>query len=196
YDLLDEAERLVFRRLGVFGGSASLEACEAICAGGVVRPKDVLDLLTRLVHQSLVVVDERGSAARYRLLDPVRRFALERLTDPGELGEARVRHASHFLRLTEKLAPRLQGPHRAATMELLDEEHDNLRTAWDHAAEAGDDAALARLARRLFRFWNFGGHFEEGRRRTEDALERIGPTGPADPDLLWASGWTRPAGGI
>lgn len=188
HGLLTGPERLLFRRLGVFGGGAAIGACESICVGSEVVPAHVLDLLTRLVDRSLVVVDDRDPPVRYRLLEPVRQFALERLNESGEARRIRDGHAMWFAEVAEKLAPRLQGPDRSTALARLGTEHDNLRLAWDHAAATGDDVMLARLARALFWFWNFDGHFDEGRRRAEGALERLGPESPARPELLWTSG--------
>ncbi len=188
HDLLEAPERALFRRLGAFAGAVSLEACEAVCAGGGVGRTDILDLLARLVDQSLVVAGDRGGAVRYRLLEPVRRFALERLEASGEKAKLRAAHAAHFAAMAEALAPELRGPDRGAAMARLELEHDNLRAAWDHGAEARDGATLARLARSLFWFWNFGGHFHEGRRRCEGAVALARPGSPGRPELLWASG--------
>ncbi len=78
HDLLPEIERTLFRRLGVFGGHASLDACEGVCAGGTLEGSAILDALGNLVDKSMVVVDSQGRSATYRLLEPVRSFALAR----------------------------------------------------------------------------------------------------------------------
>lgn len=188
HDLLTGPERVLFRRLGVFGGGASMAACEAVCVGGEIEPPDVLELLTRLVERSLVVVEDRNPRTRYRLLQPVRQFAVERLEASGEGRRLRDRHAAWFADLAEDLAPELRGPDRGASLERLEAEHDNLRAAWDHAAGTRDEGTLARLAQSLFWLWNFGGHFAEGRWRSENALEPVASGGPARPNLLWTAG--------
>jgi predicted ATPase/DNA-binding SARP family transcriptional activator len=188
HDPLGESERALFRRLGVFGGEAAIQAIEEVCSADPLERDDVLDLLTRLVDRSLVTVDDRGASVRYRLLEPVRRFAIERLEESGELEHLRRHHAEFFLDLAEDTAPGLRGPDRATALEWLGRDHDNLRGAWDYAAATADGEAISRFARALFWFWNFGGHFDEGRKRCEAALERIPETSQAWADLLWAAG--------
>ena len=82
YDLLTEPERILFRRLSVFAGGFTLEAAEAVCSQGMKR-SDILDLLGRLVDKSLVIVeaDSEISGTRYRLLETIRQYALEKLVD-------------------------------------------------------------------------------------------------------------------
>lgn len=186
--LLPEAERVLFRRLGAFVGHPSIEACEAVCAGGTLSSSTIVELLARLIDKSLIVVDDRGGSARYRLLEPVRQFAVDRLEDSDELEELRRRHAAYYLEIARTAAPDLRGGGRAAALDRLESEHDNLRRAWDQAVEAGDGRTVAGLARALFWFWNFGGHFDEGRTRSEEALERLAPGSGASADLLYTSG--------
>lgn len=188
HDLLPEIERVLFRRLGVFGGHASLEACEGVCAGGPLEGSRVLDALGNLVDKSMVVVDSQGRSATYRLLEPVRSFALARLRESGELEAIAGQHARHYLALARTLAPDLKGAGRAAALEKLRSEHDNLRRAWDYALESGDGATVSSLARALFWFWNFGGHFDEGRTRSEEALDRLGADTDGGADLLYGAG--------
>jgi predicted ATPase/DNA-binding SARP family transcriptional activator len=212
HGLLDEGERSLFRSLAVFAGGATLDAIQAICTddpAGTPDAASVLDLLTRLVDRSLVVVEDTGAPARYRLLESVRRFALEKLAASGEHPAVELRHARAFLEAAEARAGGLRGPARSETLEWFEGEHDNLRSAWDHSVSAEMWSTVARLTRALFWFWNFGGHFAEGRARTGAALRRTEeafdgkpsasrraadadpPPLPAPaglPDLLWASG--------
>lgn len=174
HGLLTAAERTLFRRLSVFAGHADIEACEAACAGDGVDVREVLDLLEGLIGKSLVAADERGARARYRLLEPVRQFAQERLMASGELERVRERHARYYVERAEALGTRLKGPRRTAALDALELNHDNLRQAWDYAVEVENAALLARLACGLFWFWSFHGHVVEGRRRAERALGRLG----------------------
>jgi len=142
HDLLDEQERVLFRRLAVFAGSMSLEAVEHVCGGDGL---DVVDLLSRLVDKSLVQADQADGTVRYRLLETIRQFADQRLRDAGERA-ARVRaHRDWYLAVAAA-----HDPERAVgvvndTPQALDAEHDNLRAAL--ASGLADDPAEAlRLA--------------------------------------------------
>ncbi len=92
YDLLSQKERIMLRRLSVFAGGLTLEAAEAVCVGESVEAADILDLLTQLADKSLVVVDTQGGEARYRLLETVRQYGLDRLLEAGETAVVRRRH--------------------------------------------------------------------------------------------------------
>jgi predicted ATPase len=101
HDLLAEDETILFRRLSVFSGGFTLEAAEEVCAFGEVEPGEVLELLGRLMEQSLVTAMPDADVLRYGMLEPVRQYALERLTESGEEGQVRGRHAEHSATLAE-----------------------------------------------------------------------------------------------
>jgi non-specific serine/threonine protein kinase len=171
--LLTAPERVLFRRLAVFAGGWTLEAAEAVCPdpdgrdGGVAR-EDVLDLLTRLVDQSLVVADApEAGPTRYRLLETLRQYAQQKLVDAEEVAAVRGRHAAHSLALAEQAAPALYGPEQLAWLDRLEGEHANLllALAWlaergahgEPEADAATEAAL-RLGAALTQFWVIRGH--------------------------------------
>ncbi|MGH9034734.1 MAG: ATP-binding protein, partial [Acidimicrobiia bacterium] len=167
HDLLGHDERVLFRRLGVFAGGFDLAAAETVCAG----PYDTLDLIVALVDKSLVVASEVGGATRYRMLETVRDYALERLTEAREDDATRSAHLAWALHLVERGAPpRSRGLPRQ-WVDRLDGAHDNLRVALDHAGEHDPEAGL-RLAATLRPFWWVRGHWHEGRTRLEAALAR------------------------
>ena len=143
YDLLSTPERILLRRLAVFAGGWSLEAAEAVAGGGEVeQSSSVLELLTNLVEKSLVARDSGGE--RYHLLETVRQYALEQLTESGELAEMRNRHLRYCLDLATKARPELVGPQQAAWLARLDHERENLLAAhaWCDRAENGDEIGL------------------------------------------------------
>jgi predicted ATPase len=109
HDLLDEHERVLFRRLSVFAGSFTLEAAEAVCVGGDIQESEVLTLLGKLVSKSLLYVEpasrDSGLATRYRLLDTIHSFERLKLDEAGETGETRDRHAAYYVRLVEAAKP-------------------------------------------------------------------------------------------
>ncbi len=172
YDLLAEPERILLRRLSVFAGGWTLEAAEAICAGGEVESSQVLDLLAGLVDRSLTLVEEvSGGATRYRLLETVRLYGRERLRASREEERTRTRHRDWFLLLAEQAESHLQGPEAQGWLDRLETEHDNLRVAleWCKAVE-GDAEYWLRLAGALWRFWDMRGYWSEGRTWLDGAL--------------------------
>lgn len=188
HDLLSEPERILFSRLAAFGGEADIDACEAVCPGGPVESGVILELLTSLCEKSLVVVNVGDDVARYRFLEPVRHFAVEQLDASGERNEVCLRHSAYFLEFARSLSPDLHGAGRAAAAKRLEAEHDNLRYAWNHAVATGDVRTLEGLVRALFWFWQFGGHFSEGRMRAEEALDKLEASEATIPAVLHAAG--------
>ncbi|MER5268768.1 BTAD domain-containing putative transcriptional regulator [Actinosynnema sp. NPDC002837] len=184
WDLLSGPERAVLRRLARHGESATLEAAEAVCAGGEVAAADVLDLLTRLVDRSLVVpVEARGP--RYRLLESVAAYCLDQ---PGEAGEAdavRLRHREYYLGLAERAEPHLRAGDQRRWLERLDRESANLRAAFDGAVRDGDRDTALRLATALAWYWCLRGRFAEARR----SLDAAAGSGGAPPLVAAALAW-------
>ena len=110
HDLLTEPERVLFRRLAVFAGGFTLEAAESVCSPGMKR-NDILDLLGRLVDKSLVVVEQVSDSGetRYRLLETIRQYALEKLAGSGEARETRDEHLEFFVQMAEQAEPNMFG---------------------------------------------------------------------------------------
>jgi predicted ATPase/DNA-binding CsgD family transcriptional regulator len=176
HELLSESERKVFRRLSTFAGGWTLEASEAVASGQGLAESEVLDLLSGLVEKSLVGAkgsDEGG--LRYRLLEPVRQYALEKLKESGEAEAAKRAHARYFLALAQEAEPELLGPREAQWYDRLEEEHDNIRAALTWSLEQGADPELGlRLAGAIWWFWHRHGHLREGLRWLEEGLARRG----------------------
>jgi predicted ATPase/DNA-binding SARP family transcriptional activator len=159
YDLLDEQEATLVCRLSVFAGSFDVDAAEAVCSGGAVRERDVLDLLARLVAKSLLTVEDAG-AARYRLLDTIRQFARELLEARDERPEVESRLRAWAQQLAE-IQPDV------AALEL---DHDNIRAAFASGLVADPEAALL-LATTVWRFWLDRAYLTEGSRQLRAALD-------------------------
>ena len=177
YGLLSQQERTVLSRLSVFAGGWTLEAAEAVCAGGTIEASDILDLLTQLVDKSLVGVSMRGGEARYGLLETVREYGREKLQEAADVAELRRRHFDWYLALAETAEPELYGPHEDLWGERLELEHDNLRFALDWGmTNAAHEEAVLRLAGALGSFWNKRTHVSEGRAWLERALPGRGAT--------------------
>jgi predicted ATPase/DNA-binding SARP family transcriptional activator/DNA-binding CsgD family transcriptional regulator len=182
HTLLSAKEQILFRRLAVFAGGFTLEAAEAVCGpqGSEVRscpdPRPqtpdpcVLDGLSVVVEQSLVVAEEHGTARRYRLLEPIRQYAAEKLTQSCEAATTRDRHLAWFLSFAETAAPDFVGA--ATWLDRIEVEQDNLRAALRWAQDGGHHGAGLRLAAALWRFWWTRSHLKEGRAWLEAFLER------------------------
>jgi predicted ATPase/DNA-binding CsgD family transcriptional regulator len=170
YDLLSDEEKLLFRRLSVFAGGWTLEAAEAVCAGGGTGEDEVLDLLTSLVGKSLVQVSAQGEDARYRFLETVRQYAREKLEEAGEEADLRRRHAGFFLELAERVEPKINGKDREFWLGRLDAEHDNLRAALAWSREEAEGETALRLSGTLSWFWYHREYWSEWRSCLDEAL--------------------------
>ena len=173
YDLLDEDHQKVLADFSVFSGGCRLKELVAVCAPGY---GDLIeDLLEDVIEQSLV----RREGKRYRMLQTIKEFGLERLHENGDEAELRDRHAASYRDLAESAAPKLLTVDRPATLNLLADDHENLRAAIDWASDSGSiDDALA-LGAALWRFWQMRGHLPEARQRLTALTDLEG----ADPVL-------------
>jgi predicted ATPase/DNA-binding SARP family transcriptional activator len=200
YDLLTDWEQALLRRLAVFAGGFTLEAAEAICMGAGLEAGDVLDLLSRLVAKSLVVAEQQGALARYRLLETVRQYSAAKLRDTDEETSVGARHLDYFLALARRAEPHLRGPHQEQWLSALQQERDNLRAALEWSLQElkieneklkNDDQTQfsirnsqvsirhevgLRLALALSWFWYLDGGLSEGRAWFERTLARTDET--------------------
>jgi non-specific serine/threonine protein kinase len=173
HDLLAPREQEFLRRLAPFVGGWSLEGATAVVEENGDE-FETLDLLTLLVDKSLVVVDRTDpERPRYRLLESVREFALERLEESGESAAVRDRHLDYYLGLAERSEDELVGPNQGAWFEVLEAENENLLAAlsWCGKTAGGGEKGL-RLAAAVYRFWSARGHYALGRRALIEALAR------------------------
>ena len=146
YALLDESEQVLLDRLGVFAGGFTLDAAEAV-AVDESENVDVLDRLGQLVDKSLVVVeDEADGSTRYRLLETIRQYALERLDASGDGDGVRRRHAECYIAFAERVQAAIPGPTDGEWMRAADREMANFRGAFDWATGIGDADVALRLA--------------------------------------------------
>jgi non-specific serine/threonine protein kinase len=174
YDLLDDEERALLRRLSVFSGGATIDAVEAVCSDKLVDALDALDIIARLVDKSLVIVRDRRGAARYAMLETIREYAADLLAHNGEAHGVRRRHAVYFMEQAEESGRAIRGGRSPEWFERLEEEHDNVRAALAWFA-AYDAEACLRLAVAVGGFWHVHGHLSEGRKWLKTALEASGP---------------------
>jgi predicted ATPase/class 3 adenylate cyclase len=185
YNLLDEGEQALFRRLGVFVGGWTLEAAEAVCEDkekSLPVSLSVLDGLAALIDQSLLRQEEgTDDEPRFVMLETVREYALERLEESGELETMRRRHTEYFVALVEMAEPKLTGPAEQMWLIRLDADYDNLRAALAWSLHGQPDSGTApgkalelglRLAGAIWIFWTARNRQSEGRAWIEGSLER------------------------
>jgi predicted ATPase len=168
WDLLEERDRRLLRRLSVFSGGWTVAAAEAVCGGGGLDPAEVLDGLFRLLDRSLIVrvVAAGGEPARFTLLETLRAYGAERLAEAGEAEPVAARHSGWCLALAEEAAA-----HRTVRpwLRRVAADYDNLRAALDRAMAANDPDTVLRLAGALGWYW-WTQRTIEGRQRLADAL--------------------------
>jgi predicted ATPase/DNA-binding CsgD family transcriptional regulator len=160
YDLLDDDERALFDRLGVFPAEFDYEAVQSVCAAGDHHDPGALTLLPQLVDKSLVATIGRGTR-RYRLLETIRTYAAERLAASAADTAVRRRHVAYYLALAEDAAEQLRGPDQRAWLDRLTTEQPNLRAAIAHDVAVGDLESAWRWIAALERFWDATGQRRE-----------------------------------
>jgi predicted ATPase/class 3 adenylate cyclase len=173
YQSLNETEQRVLRRLAVFSGGWSFEAAEA-----VVGEADALDGLLGLVNKSLVNVEEQDGKSRYRFLETIRQYAMEKLLESGEAAPVRDRHLDFFLQSMEQSPQREQRlfgalPDDTEWLNRMEQEHDNLRAALEWAA-ANDPTKALKLIYTVGNFWVGRDYNVEARRWCQMILEHAG----------------------
>jgi tetratricopeptide (TPR) repeat protein len=163
YELLDEAERTLFRRLGIFGGGSTLDAAAAVCDPLRDLGNDVLDGLASLVDKSLVRAEEQADGEpRFSLLDTMSDFAYDQLAARGELVDMTRRYGEFFAAFAERADPQLIGPDQVSWLARLEREHANFRTIMQSSIEHDDAEVGLRVGGSLWRFWDVWGHAREG----------------------------------
>lgn len=171
YDLLNESEQALFRRLSVFVGGCTIDAVEAV-AGDDSASVSLLDQLGSLLDKSLLrEVEDTNGEPRFMMLEVLREFGLEQLAASGEQELIQHRQATFFLALAEQAEASFESAAQVQWMNRMEQEHDNLRAAleWSKTAEGTGEIWL-RLAGTLGLFWEARGHFSEGRERLSAIL--------------------------
>ena len=181
HSALAEPEQRLFEALSVFAGGCTLEAATAVCGDCFGQPQDVLHGMAHLLDMSLITAEVRASA-RYQMLETLRQYGREQLDTRGSADELAGRHAAYFVALAERADAQLFGPAHVEWLTRLENEHDNLRAAlvWAHRTKQSE--LLGVLAANLGFFWLVRGHWSEGRRWLDSALEQS----PRD-RTLWAN---------
>ncbi|MDR8408438.1 LuxR C-terminal-related transcriptional regulator [Nonomuraea sp. 3-1Str] len=190
YALCSEKERLLWARASVFAGGLDLEGAEAVCSGAGIDREEVLDLVCGLVAKSILIREENGSRVRYRLLEIIRQYGLERLAAQGEDAELQRRHRAYYRELAAQARAELFGPSQVSWFTRLRHEHANLHAALqgclDNAEEAG---ACLEMAADLLYHWITGYYLGEGRRWLDRALAAGAGSPETRARALWAGSW-------
>jgi predicted ATPase/DNA-binding SARP family transcriptional activator/tetratricopeptide (TPR) repeat protein len=162
WDLLDDTERALLRRLAVFTGGATLEAVEHVCAIEPVTAQDVLDTLAALADKSLVTIRHTEDGPRYGMLETIREYSRDRLADAGEAPSLRRRHARYFLGFAERAQPYLFGSQQLEWLRAMSTESDNVHMAIRQAVTAGDADVAIGLVGAFGWYWWLRSQKKEG----------------------------------
>jgi predicted ATPase/class 3 adenylate cyclase len=177
YLTLNETEQEVFRKLAVFSGGWTFEAAESV-AGEM----ETMDGLSGLVNKSLVNVEEKEGESRYRYLETLRQYAMEKLVESGDAVHARARHLSHFKEYSRHAEEKFGTPQRLLWLNRLELEHDNLRSALGWALESEPESALQMVCW-LSPFWMSHSYLTEGCNWCQAAISRAEALSLAGPNI-------------
>ena len=185
HSLLPSDSQTLFARLGVFVGSADLEAIEQVTNpdGGL----DPLDVLADLVDESLVRAAGDAAEPRFGMLETIREFAVERLEASGEAAEYRARHEAHYLQLAERGNAGLGTAAQVDWLDRFSRENDNFRAVLRRAVRRDDAAAALRMARALASYWYMRSSYSEARGWTEQ-IAALRSAGPRERAVAWTIG--------
>lgn len=171
FDLCTDPERLLWIRSSVFAGSFSFDALAAVCADGRLPADQLVDVLAGLVEKSIIVRDDNGARARYRMLETLREYGRVRLRESGEEDLLAQRHCQWYAQLADRVTDEWIGPRQEEWAELMHRDHSNLRAALEYCVSAPQRAATAfRIAGQAW-FWSATSHMHEAALWLDRALE-------------------------
>ncbi|WP_285566064.1 AAA family ATPase [Streptomyces sp. RTGN2] len=190
HELCAPEQRLLWARLSVFAGQFDLEAVEYICSGPDLPADSVLDVLSGLLSQSVVLREDSAAGTRYRMLDTVREYGAEWLTATGDTDRLRRRHRDWFLGLATWCELDWFSPRQAEAAARVESELPNLRRAMECSLECPEEAHLAQyLAGTLWFLWVGCGRLSEGRHWLDHVLEEETPYDSSRLKALWVLGY-------
>ena len=187
YELLNENEQRVLRRLAVFVGGFDLEAAERVCGVEPIEDFEVLDLLGSLVEKSLANLEERDNGSRYRMLETIRDYASEKLRqDADDATAAAVHHCEYFFQLAKDANRGLDGAEQGTWIHRVESELDNIRSAvWLSMSGCVDPFIAVKFCVAMMGFWILRGYASEGREVVKSALA-LPAIGVSDLAQAWA----------
>lgn len=189
HDLCPEDQQALWARMSVFRGDFDLEAVEEVCAGSGPLHTDVVELVADLMDKSILTRNDCAGAARYRMLEPIRQYGLDKLRQAGEATAVRRRHRDHYLSLAEQGVTDWFGPAQTQWLNRLRSEHVNLRTALNFClSEPGEELLGLRMASALWFYWTATGYLKEGRYWLNRALSLNPEPTRMRAKALWRAG--------
>ena len=173
YSLLTPELQHFFNRLSLFRGGWTIEAAEAICGAGAQEgigpgPGLAQDCLAQLLECSLIIAEEQGDEIRFTMLETLREFAAQQLTE-ADRQRTEAQYVAFYLALAETAETHMRGPEQALWLDRLGAEHDNLQTALQRCT---DPEMGLRFAVMLLQYWYVRGYLREGLSHLETALKR------------------------
>ena len=162
HELLSEPEQVLLRRLAVFAGGFTLGAAEEVCRGRGIEQPEIFDLLAELALKSLVVFEGESDLGRYRQLETIREYALEKLGAAGEEEDLRDLHLAWSVAFASRAEPELRGPEQPEWLDRLHAELDNFRSAFAWSVSRGHAEEALQLASALLEFWIVRADWSEG----------------------------------
>jgi tetratricopeptide (TPR) repeat protein len=175
WDLLEKPERILARRLSVFASSASVDSATSVCADEDLLGADVLYVLASLVEKSLVEAYQGADGPRYRMLETVKAYAAERLTEAGEQNRVHAAFDRYFLDRAEYADPYLRGADQVRWLTRLSGDQENIIAAVRHAADIGDADTAIRLAMATGWFWALSGRQRDAVALADRVVNLDGP---------------------
>ena len=189
YALTSDEERSLWQRLSVFSGSFDLSAVEGVCVGDPLRADPVLDVLDGLVDKSVISAIRSGTEMRYRMLESVRDYGLEKLRSSGSELMLRSRHRDYYSILCQQAWEHWTDSSQPRWFERLEGDHDNLRAALDWCVENRDGETGCVMASNMWLYWEARGHLTEGRRRLATLLGTVSSADHVRAKALWVAGY-------
>ena len=177
YQTLNETEQRAFRWLAVFSDGWMFEAAESVLGGS-----EAIDDLSGLINKSLVIVEEQEGESRYRYLETIRQYAMEKLLEIGEAVNARDRHLAYFMEVSRRAEEKFGTEQRLMLVNRLEMEHDNIRSALGWALESNPESALQMVCS-LAGFWLSRSYMTEGCNWCQAAISRVEALSAAGPNI-------------
>ena len=189
YALTSSEERTLWERLSIFPGSCDLSAIEGVCADQQLPADEVLDALDGLVDKSVASATRTGTEMRYRMLESLRQYGLEKLRSRGAESALRSRHRDQYSILCRQAWTHWTNASQPWWLDRLEIDHHNLRAALDWCLENDDADVGCSMASDMWLYWEARGHLTEGRRRLEALLEAHRADDRVRAKALWVAGY-------